>query len=285
LGAARQQGKGDVTQYHRDTAAQQPSTALAAACATDLPQPAAASSPWRTAPRGRLIPLFEARSDKGRRERPGSPDHPVPVGRARPRAARRRSSAKPRRSHPQGAQRGRGAQPPSALTATAAHNPARSAGRAAHARTPAHLTRSDTPRPADLPAEAVDARALAATSRRTTATAGARAVDARALASRSRTTATAGARTTATARTRARALTQIPGTAAAPHPTNTSAFRLPTYLQEEWAGRKAFHTSTSGRTSIATRPSLLATAGVRRETPAATNPIWPARVAVRKEEN
>lgn len=37
--------------------------------------------------------------------------------------------------------------------------------------------------------------------------------------------------------------------------------------------------------STATRPSLLATAGVSRETPAVTNPIRPAWVAGRKEEN
>jgi hypothetical protein len=128
--------------------APQPSTPLAAACATDLPQPAAASFPWRPAPRSRLIPLFEARSDTQRRERPGPSGELVPAE-GQPRAARRRSSSKPRRSHPQGSRRLRPSIA-SALTATAADNPTRSAGRAAHALTPDHPTPSDASRPADL---------------------------------------------------------------------------------------------------------------------------------------
>lgn len=86
------QGKGRgiaVIRDSRDTAAQPPSTALAAACAPDLPQPAAASIPWRPAPRSGLIPLFEAASDTQRRERPGPSGDLVPA-KGQPRAARRR---------------------------------------------------------------------------------------------------------------------------------------------------------------------------------------------------
>ncbi len=43
MGSGPHQGKGDVTQFNRDTAEQQPSTALAAAHATDLPQAPVAS--------------------------------------------------------------------------------------------------------------------------------------------------------------------------------------------------------------------------------------------------
>ena len=76
----------------RDNHAEPPSTALAAACATDLPHPATASFPWQTVPRSRLLSLCEAASDTGRREWPGPSGELVPAG-TRPRAARRRPAA------------------------------------------------------------------------------------------------------------------------------------------------------------------------------------------------
>ena len=165
-GEAARTGKGRGIAVIRDTAAQQPSTALATACATDLPQPATAGLPWQTVPRSRLLPLCKAASDTGRRERPGPPGGLSLAG-ARPRAARRRSSvssptiASPlaiplsrARSHPQGAQ----ARPSDSERldgGAAPHNRARSAGRAALLAPTDHRTAPGAPRPTDLPAKAV----------------------------------------------------------------------------------------------------------------------------------
>ena len=178
MGRGPQQGKGDVTQFNRDTAAQQPSIALAAAHAADLPKTVTGGFPWPTVT-GSAALNQSAAPDTQRRERPGSPGALVPAG-GQPRAARRRSPhLRPLRRGAVIAATTRGGSAPSeglaaasGLTATPPDNRQRSAGRVAHARTVDHLAAPGAPRPADLPATAVDARALA-TVTRTTATAGA----------------------------------------------------------------------------------------------------------------
>ena len=114
----------------------------------DLPQrrlaacdTATVCPPWRPAPRSRLIPLFEARSDTQRRERPGPAGDLVPAG-GNPRAALRRSTDSPPVGHhplsraavtavtSRGGASPQGAATPCGLTADPAHNRQPFAGRA-----------------------------------------------------------------------------------------------------------------------------------------------------------
>jgi hypothetical protein len=78
-----------VIRDSRDTAAQQPSTALAAACATELSKTVTACFPWLAVTGAPALNPLSPRSDTQRRERPGSSGDLVPAGGPQPRAARR----------------------------------------------------------------------------------------------------------------------------------------------------------------------------------------------------
>lgn len=92
MGRGSQQGKGDVTQFNRDNAAPQPSIALAATCAAELPKTVAACFPWLAATGAPALNPLPG-SDTQRRERPGPAGDLVPAGGTQPRAARRRALA------------------------------------------------------------------------------------------------------------------------------------------------------------------------------------------------
>ena len=137
-----------MTQFNRDTAAPQPSTALTATCAADLPKTVAADFPWLAATGATALNPLTPCSDTQRRERPGPSGALVPAG-IRPRAARRRAIpsssaiasplATPQSRAAVTSAQSRGAlASPKGLTASAAHHEPRSAG--------------DAPRPADVPA-------------------------------------------------------------------------------------------------------------------------------------
>jgi hypothetical protein len=250
----------------RDNHAQQPSTPLAAACATDSSQTATVCPPWRTVPRSRLIPLFEAGSNTQRRERPGPSGDLVPDG-GQPRAAHRRSTDSPpvgrhllsRAAVTAVTSRGgaspQGAATPCGLKADPAHNRTPFAGRAQLA-LQTHLPSSPALRPTTnvertpttpgsrtassehAPSPALAPGLSPTPSRLTRSALSARPVEpahqeqvARPVAQGDRSDAARIADVCSAPATPAAGVSAAQGVATAPHPTQTSAAPLATYLQ------------------------------------------------------